>query len=64
MGTKYRFGRASEVVTAAGPSGCIHIGVPGVLASRPSYGLSPSCRILADNFLLLLKELGHSIVTG
>ena len=32
LGTKYRFGRTAEAVTAAGPSGCIHIGVAGALA--------------------------------
>ena len=34
FGVKYRFGRVLEAVAAACPSGGIHIGVPGVLASR------------------------------
>ena len=34
LGTKYRFGRTAEAVTAAAASGCIHSGAPGVLASR------------------------------
>ena len=31
---KYRFGRAAEAAIAAAFSGCIHIGVARVLASR------------------------------
>ena len=34
LGMKYRFGRRSGTVTAAAPSGCIHIGVVRALASR------------------------------
>ena len=51
MGTKYRFGRASEVVTAAGPSGCIHIGVARVLVSRHIASIDVAvARDLPDRF--------------
>ena len=34
LGMKYRFGRTSDAVTAAAPSGCIYVGVVRALASR------------------------------